>query len=227
MSYRLSDSAGYKEAVARELTLRETAFLCDDRTTLANGIRVRLFTPMHMLRALYAESPFVLGGEVRGEELLQFLWIIRDTAAWGDGDDDRQRFIGAHLHLLQPQAFMEAFNAVHQYLEETFMDRPPSASADASTAGEHTAFYSNVAELVDIFGHQYGWTERYVLGLPYVRLYQYLRCIISRTSLEEVSFINRFSDLAAVAWTNALNQQQQAQQSLPATPAPPAPQPQQ
>ncbi|PTY02737.1 hypothetical protein DB346_08150 [Verrucomicrobia bacterium LW23] len=199
MPPRLSEVVpGYKEAVERELTLRETAFLCD-RTVLANGLRVRQFTPTHMLQALYSESPFVMGGNVQGEHLLQFLWIIRDPTLWKD--EDKQRFISAHLYLLQPAPFLEAFHAIQQYMEETFMDRP----AAAEVAGEHTSYYSNVAELVDIFGHEYGWEEQYILNLPYIRLYQYLRCIIARNSLEEVSFINRFSDLAAIAWAGMQN----------------------
>ncbi|HWL53868.1 MAG TPA: hypothetical protein VNQ90_15620 [Chthoniobacteraceae bacterium] len=172
---------GLQEAIEREARIRASACWPGYTTELC-GVPVRIMTLRDLLFLDLARNPFVCGGVPTAEDIAQFLWIIspefgafRDRAFWvfdrprWSENRARRRFTRSLRHI--PTG--EAIEAIQTYLEEIFLDTPPSArGADNEAPLMH--FFASLVSAVAI---AFGWSRDTIERLPMPLLYQYTRFI--------------------------------------------------
>jgi hypothetical protein len=102
-----------------------------------------------------------------------------------------------NLHNLGRVTFQDSVKQIDAFLKESFQDSPGGAGDM-----ESPSYYSFAASLVDLFGHEYGWSEADILDAPIKRLFQYVKAI-SRRSGEAVLF--NPSDRVRGEWMDVVN----------------------
>ncbi len=153
-------------AIALESEWRDSAFI--DVASEIAGIEVRDLT-LQDFQLLYGiGSPIICGGKVSPADILQFLWVISVERKRDPSNKTRDAFIKKGKGLL----YVETLSAIDSYLERTFIDAPKG-----SKDGEPRVKVSPNAQVVHLLAKTYNWSEREILSLPLVRLYQSLRLI--------------------------------------------------
>ncbi len=186
---------GYREAVERETTVREAAFLAVTETVC--GVECLPLTPLHFSMLDCSASPFVRGGVPRPEDVSVFLWCVSPYYAPG-------AWLRRHLFARNTRGldFEFSVNAIRDYIDDAFADAP------GTKGGPAVSYYSGTAAMVDLLGSQYGWHERDILRLPFKRIFQYARCIRQRHEDRPI-FFNR-SDSVIAEWQERDEQARQA-----------------
>lgn len=180
----------YNAAIAKERDARDFAFLGVD--TEICGVAARLMTLRMFIQLCYAKSPFLVGGPVGPEHVAQILWRLSPqykTTRRGA----RARFIKSIASL----PYAESRKAVEEYLDLIFFDAPPSSGKNKVPR------VSFATQLIDFFGHHYGWTRNETLDSPLPELFQLMKEINRRTNPDAVS-INRLSDKVKAEWAREL-----------------------
>lgn len=150
---------------ARTCALLGVAEDCADQPT--NPLTAR-----KMLLLEYAGNAFMCGGEVTPADVIQFLWVISpEYSANLKEATEFARKIGK----IQ---FAPAAESIKRWLELQLLDIP---------AGRPTGKISGrvwLAQYVDLFAHQYGWSDDQILDTPILRLGQYKNEILARLNGE-------------------------------------------
>jgi len=182
----------YAEAVAEETAIRNLAFL--DVSEDVVGIAVRPMTLRDVIVLDGIGSPFMCGGIPSPQDVVTFLWLQSPTfkptkfAAWKFAKSCRG------------MDFLKTVASVKDYVDEAFMDSPGGSAKAAES------YYSFAASLVDVFGHEYGWSEAQVMACPLKRLFQYLNAIRQRNDSKAIMF-NPKSGLVRREFLIAANKQ--------------------
>lgn len=164
---------GYREALDQEREDREIPFL-DLPETLC-GIEVRPFTPLALLRLDAAKNAFAVGGFPNEIDIGFFLMVVSADYTTPSRFEQaigiawlRCFLFGRRIRKLKSQRAIEQIDA---YLKAAYADSP----GDTGQNSESTTCWA--ATLVHQLATRYGWTEEYVLNLPFQRIFQYLYLI--------------------------------------------------
>jgi hypothetical protein len=170
----LDQIPGLKRAIARaeqrDADRRDMAFLDEAPRSLC-GVSVLPLNLRHLLCLFLARSPFVCGGAVRVEHVVQFIDIVSPDFELGNlkrHKARRKKFIDG---LIFRAKFAAAVKAIDAFLDDAWRDRPASKGKSGS------AIASFAAAMVHEFAWAYGWLSDYTMRRPLAQLYQLLRFI--------------------------------------------------
>lgn len=167
---------GYAEAVNTEQVNRDLAFLRDPLPIC--NIAVGHMTARRFLILSGCKNRFIVGGQLRPEDVAMFLWFVSPRYSTTPGE--REAFISEYI---RPLVFVDACREIIAYLGRAFQDSNPSA-------GGGKEFTSAVAGIVDLLASEYGWNDEAILDMPLARVFQYIRRIQMRRN-PEAPMINR------------------------------------
>ncbi len=187
MNNLLDQIPGLREAIDAEQHVRDTSFL--DLKESVGGFDVEPLTLRHVLLLGAVGSPFVRGGFPTATDIGVFMCIV------GDWRGVKKFF---NLQKLGKKNLRAISEDIIRYTEESFQDSPATSGVNG------VSYYSFAASIVDLFGREYGWTERETLNVPLKRLFQYIRAISSRNG--ETMFFNP-SDKVRGNWLKMVNSQ--------------------
>lgn len=165
-----SEIPGYLEAVEKEQTGRDLAFLPFGVPLC--GITVRQLTARHVILLRNCGNAFFCGRDPGPEDVAMFLWFVSEEYCLDR--KKRNEFIAAHLRKLK---FAAAVKAIADFIADSFDSAP--ASAGSSQIKNYT---SAVAVLIDVLAREYGWDDEAILEKPIARLHQYIRLILKRNN---------------------------------------------
>jgi len=177
---------GYREAVNREASNRELAFLPFPLPIC--GIQIRHLNARHHTLLVGCGNRFVVGGLARREDVAMFLWFL--SPEYAPGTAARDAWLKRALHKLD---FNQATDEIREYLEAVLQDWPASGGG-----GGGKSYFAPIASLVDLLASQYGWSDEAILEMPLRRVFQYCRAIEARLNPKAVQF-NR-SDKLVGEW---------------------------
>lgn len=185
----------YREAVEKENQYRDADFLSD--TSFISGIEVYKLTPRLMSILTLIKNPLVTGGEVKVTDIFVFLWII--SKDFCKDEEKQQAFFDAiALKVVDNDEAINTLVAeVSDFLTKTFQDSVGGKST------KEVSYTSGIASIVDIFAHEYGWSEDKVFNMPFRRLWQYLRAITLRH--DPKATFNNPSDKVKIDFMGSLN----------------------
>lgn len=175
----------YLAAIEEEGQCRDFAFLGLNHEIL--GVPLVPMTLRQLIALLAMNSPFLVGTPISEGDVAAFLWFLNpDFKRPGTRGAavKRQAFVKRIARL----PYRDVVKGIHDYLDTTFMDSPPSSGS----AGK-PPIASVAAWLIDVFGSEYGWSRDTVLDSPMAQLYQSLREIKVRHNPKTIPF-NRKSD---------------------------------
>lgn len=186
---------GYEAAKSRQDELRDVAFLGLPFTLC--GLPCLPLTARRFAVLIHAKSPFVTGGFPMPEHIPQFLWCLSPDFFFPTPERAQEhalciKTISEKCKLLD---YDESVKEIRAYVDEVFMDSPPSTGTDGES------YFSWLASLVDALASEYGWAEQDVLNCNMATLFQYLRIIRRRTGDCSPAF-NRLTDKAKAEWLN-------------------------
>lgn len=199
---------GLHEAIEREARVRASACWPDYTTELC-GVPVRLMTLRDLMFLDLASNPFICGGVPTGEDIAQFLWII--SPEFGALRDRFGHRVGwrekwakrRHTRSLRDIPTGEAIEAIQAYLEEIFLDSPPSVSSvDSEAPVMHFS-----ASLVSSIAIAFSWSREAIERLPIPLIYQYVRYVRDHEAARagvNIPTMSKFRDRAKSAALRAL-----------------------
>lgn len=182
---------GYAEALERQERLRDGAFL--NLPLVLCGFPCAHMTPRHFAVLIHSRSPFVCGGFPLPENVAQFLWVLHPRFSFTN-TTERDAFIDCCAEIDYESAVAE----ITQYVDDCFMDSPPSGSKPTES------FNSWIASLVDTIAREYGWSEREIMQIPMSALFQYVRLIVARADSKTPRF-NKLTDSVKNRYLEQLN----------------------
>jgi hypothetical protein len=184
------DIPGYREAVEKEQTVRDAAFLPVNESI--GGFEVRSMTLPDFMLFRMMKSPLLTFSVPTPAQLSAFLWLLSPDYT-PQGGDAKKRFFRRCRQFTLPakptirnkwfmrcwmkkaQARMKVFANViadaRRYVIETFQDRP----ASVPTVQDETDYYSDATSICGSIAREYGWTEAAILKIPLKRLFQYMK----------------------------------------------------
>lgn len=194
---------GYAEALARETSVRERAYLPGAPLTLGPFPVVEL-CPWHLVLFEQIASPILNPGirEPEVRDLIDALWILSPGFVPGNAIGTRfrrwrlGRRIAAHVRWYGAAEIMEAF---YDHVSDAFIDQLGGTDGPA-----RVRYTSWVADTVDILASQYGWTDEQILRTPMIRLNQYMKRIQVRMEGSKAILFNR-SDQVKADWLAKVN----------------------
>jgi len=175
---------GYREAVEREQSNRDAAFVID-RDDLC-GIEVLPMSARHFMILDGCASPFLCGGLPTLADVGVFLWVMSPgfkpgAAAARD----------AFLKSIRTVDYANAVFAIREFIDDATADAP-----EPSALGSRRQVYSWFTDYVDLIAHEYHWSEAEILACPLKRLFQYVRRIQLRKGGKTL-FLNRSDEVRA------------------------------
>lgn len=181
---------GYAEACAEERAVRDLALLADPVPLC--GVIVNQFTPRHSIRLGFCHNGFLVGGrDLTPEDVAMFLWFVAVDYSFEEAK--RDAFVGRLAEL----KFIGAIESINGYLENAFMDAPGGGGGGKS-------YTAPAATLVDLMGHEYGWSMQTTLNTPWAVLFQLVKHIKRRSNPKALQF-NPRSDGKLSEWLQAQN----------------------
>lgn len=178
---------GFAEAQDSERVDRSIAFI--GLTELIAGVKCAPLTPfrVELLRAY--GNPFIVGGIVSIESILQFLWMV--NADFKLGSDYTDAFIEKHAGL----DIESARNGIDEYLDRAYLDAPSGST-------EKPFFAPAAGMVVAMSDEPFRWTMERTLATPLAVLYQLIKC---RDKSQLATVINRRSDKVASDWLDTMH----------------------
>lgn len=163
------DANPYVEAVSRERRLREEAYLGTPHFVC--GVPLKQITPLILAVLFRINTPFLSGGDIGDEDVLQFLWAChRDnpmreekSVAWRKSA--RDKFIAASREL----DFDKAERGIDDFMRDTFLDAPDGKPSRPYVCSIAWIEYS-------MSGKPFAWSREYTMKQPLRVIYQLLRC---------------------------------------------------
>lgn len=179
---------GMAEAVEKELTVWDAAFLPVNESVAGFEVRPMTFADCLILRLM--KSPLLIGGTPSPLDLVGFLWVLSPDYT-PRGGAAKSRFLKrcrAFLPKSPPwfktkravarwekrsgAALLEAatiIKSARAYVAETFQDRPPRR-------GEaQDSYYSDACAICATFAREYGWTRSESLNMPIKQAFQFFK----------------------------------------------------
>lgn len=129
----------------------------------------RIWIDLHAARNGYV-NPLDDSGNVSIYDALQFLW--RCSVKYSPTNSKLRTQFNI---LCRPLVFVDINRAILSYITDSFSAKPLE---DDGPKKENYASWPAV--LVDVLASEYGWTEEYILNLPFSRLFQYWHRINAR-----------------------------------------------
>lgn len=166
-----------QEAIEREEQTREAPFL--NIPFPIAGLSVPPLTLRQFLKLRLMGNPFVCGGDPTAGDVAAFLYVV--TNQTGERSEFARSIAG--------EDFLKACEDIQQYKEESFFDR------GAITGAENRSYWSEPADLVDLFGREYGWDLATVMDTPIAVILQ-LTKVIGRRANPDAPLFNPISDRA-------------------------------
>lgn len=161
-------------AVRRESEIRETSLL-PMRFDLMD-VEVNQFTPHHYILLDFANNPHISGErEPTIDDTIQFLWVVSPEYKHKD-KEAFAAFQKKHANLDNEKMSDEIF----EYLSYSLLDLIPTHTADNKPKTNKAPCYAWIIPYIDTIASQYGWTDDYILQLPFARILQYRRAIEER-----------------------------------------------
>lgn len=182
---------GYTVALQNQRDRRELSYLIDE--TELCGERVYQLTPWHHIALEAAGNPFVVGGSVSPESVLQFLWVV-SVHYNAEAIDHRNALIDRAKILI----YDDAVQAIDKYVRDANRDAPGSSGSGESES------ISWIASLVHIIASTYGWSESEIIRIPFVRLWQYVRCLRVQHG-DNVAFVNEVDHVKSAHLRELIN----------------------
>ena len=179
---------GYAEAVEKEQTTRDLAFLATPLPLC--GIKVRQFTPRHWIMLLRSGNAFICGGRITANDILMFVWYVSEEYCLDL--EKRDAFLTAFM---EKAAETKPVDEINSYLDDAFYDMDRSGGE----LGLKKIYTATIAGIVDVLAREYGWDDEAILEKPMARLFQYLRRIHHRNNPNKMLF-NRSEKLIS-DWT--------------------------
>lgn len=195
---------GFREAVRKERTLRDRAFLGGNE--IVAGVVVRQLSLRTVLYLEHAENgfmiPYVFDDDVEvlahALQVLYFSrpgWVAPEVGSTSLVEAWRE---GVKTYRFQRQALggataQEIVKEVRAWLDDSFMDCP--AGGGSTDGVQRPSYASHPAHLVDLFaaaGYRFGYDE--LLDMPLKRLWQHWRLAANR--VYEVKLTNPSDDVA-------------------------------
>jgi hypothetical protein len=188
---------GYAEAIAREVAVRERAYL--PGAPLAIGpFPVVEICPWHLILFEQIASPIFNPAnrppEVR--DLFDALWILSTGFSPGNSLATRwrrwkmRRRFAWHIWW---HGVGDLMDALYDHTSDAFIDQ----LAGAARSGPQVRYTSWIADTVDMIAAQYGWTDSQVIHTPMIRINQYLKRIQLRTEGDKSIMFNRSDKIKA------------------------------
>jgi hypothetical protein len=150
---------------------RDFAFLgLDEELRIAGGhkIQVRMLTLRMFVQLCAVRSPFLVGGDIKPEHIVQILWRLNPSY------DPRNR--KARVQFIESIAmipFQSSVRAICRFLDRMLIDKPATSCKDNGSKSD----VSFAGSLIHLLASSYGWSADQVLDLPMPVLFQFLRCI--------------------------------------------------
>lgn len=182
-----SEIPGYLEAVNREQTVRELAFLPVPLPIC--GVPIRHMNMRHYMLLQGCGNRFVCGGRPGPADVLGFLWFLSPEYSTQAGA--REKFAKDYAKAWRSR-FSELCGGIVEYLDGVFQDSP------ASDGTKSKSFTAAAAGMVDTLASQYGWRDEDILEMPIARIFQYYKRIEARLNPKKPQF-NR-SDAVISKW---------------------------
>lgn len=180
------DIPGYADAVRNEARIRDIAFLAWPIPLC--GVKVRQFTPRHLILLDHCQNAFVCGQQPALADILEFMWFV--SVDYSLDHAERDRFL---VSWQETASALKPIEEINEYLADAFHDAPMRQGG-----GMAKAYTAPMAAIVDILASSYGWDDDKILEMPIARVFQYLRRIQKRTNPNTILF-NR-SDKAISDW---------------------------
>ena len=177
---------GLAEAIEAEQHVRDTSFL--ELPECVGGFDLKPLTLRHILLLNSIGNKFVTGGHPTSIDIGVFMCVA------GEWTGAKKFFMLRRLGRKNPEKIS---NEIVELLKETFQDAPATSGTSASVS-----YYSFAAQIVDLFGKEYGWTDGQTLSVPLKRLFQYIKPIAVRNS--NATLFNP-SDKVRGEWLRAVN----------------------
>lgn len=178
-------------AVRRESEIRETALL-PMRFDLMD-VEVNQFTPLHYILLDFADNPHISGErEPTLDDTIQFLWVVspeykhKDKVAF-------EKFKEQHAGLDNAKMIEE----IYEYLSYSLLDLNSVSTPENKPKTNKAPNYAWIIPYIDTLASQYGWTDDYILSLPFARILQYARAIEERllaSNGSKAMLANKLSD---------------------------------
>lgn len=132
------------------------------------GVQVRPFTPQMFIDLEIGESAFFNSAKLTPEDVAVFLWRI--SVAYERANPSKRSEFNMFVSILP---WEETVNACFEYIRRAWKPMPEwPGGRGPQSAGIWPS------RLVHMFGSEYGWSEEYVLNLPFRRLWQYANRIL-------------------------------------------------
>lgn len=157
------------KAAQADADRRDLAFLTDAPRVLC-GVPVKALTLRHLILLFLSRSPFVCGGQVRVEHVIQFIDIVSVGFEAGKSKVQRARRHKLIERMLRAK-FAAAIKQIDEFMDDAWKDR-------ASRRSSGPAEVVSIADaMVHEFAWAYGWMVDYTLDRPLAQLYALLRHI--------------------------------------------------
>lgn len=170
---------GWIDAVAADHENHDLAYVLPHDSIA--GVRVRHMTFLDLLRLCAMEFPFLQNPPSEAEfmadaEMQQSAVIAIAYLSVGYREDRRMRNL---IRIWRVGRIDKAklYACLVAYMGRTFYD---DSGARSGAQSDPRSLWSAAADVVDLFGSEYGWTADYSLSLPYRQAIQSCRRIIRR-----------------------------------------------
>jgi hypothetical protein len=134
-------------------------------------VEVRLLTLRMFVQLLAVRSPFVAGGSVRPEHLVQLLWRMSPKYK-ADDKAARTEFIESIAPIFVVSVFPRAVRTISRFIDRMLLDKPPVREGAGVSAKPDASF---AAGLVHLIASNYGWSQDDILDTPMPVLFQFIR----------------------------------------------------
>ena len=134
------------------------------------------FTPRMFLELDSADNGFFRPKPLEAGDVLTFLWRV--SPEFSRTDKEKRALFNATLGVTLE--FDKAVEDIIAYVLRAWEGKPLYKKDDSGSMG------SWPSRLVHVFASNYGWTEEYVLDMPYRRLWQYANRILEASDKEYI-----------------------------------------
>lgn len=199
--------AGYKESVIREFAfLGITHEIC--------GIEINAFTPYYFMLLDFLNSPFINPRkDFTDGDVFQFLYVVSTVYKKSD-KANYELFVSNNAGIDVNKAITE----ICEYISDSFLDAPPEVvGSSKSNKRPYTAW---ITPYIDILATEYGWTDEYIIRLPFNRFFQYIKTIDARKSAmvgNKPIMFNKYSDTAYAKISELLKKKAESEGKVLAT----------
>ena len=165
----------YAEAVYRESSLREAAFL--PITLDIAGVEVKPLTPRMFIVLDFLQSPFITAkDELDAGDIANFLWVV-STQYELNNPTKKEEFLQKVVADVEVDTCIKDIST---YVQEAFIDAPsiPMVTDKSPRQKQNNIpFYAWVVNYIDVLAHEYGWDDEKIIHMSFTKIFQYTKSI--------------------------------------------------